>query len=94
MKTYETKSISDLLQSRSFEKTEARCERDELIEQFRDRLNPSRIEAGYKPLTVPMILRHVKTAKGKADTTTLRDFYKECTYANSFSKWFWYCVKK
>lgn len=75
-------------------KTEKRCERDELIDLFLSRLNPSRIESGYPPLTASRLSRDIKKAKGSADTTTLRDLYKLCDQANHFSRFFWGVLKQ
>lgn len=74
--------------------TESRCERDELIDKFLSRLNPPREKAGYKPLSASRLVGMIRKAKGKADTTTMRDFYTELCRADNFSRLFWGCVKR
>lgn len=71
--------------------TKANSHRAELVEQFLTRLNPSRVEAGYKALTparLGMMLAHVQT-------DDLHAFYKSCEgYKGGFSRCFFGSLKK
>ena len=62
------------------------------LDQFLDRLNPSRVSAGYKPYTHSRIGRMLKLAGYKAGD--LHRLYKECDQANSFSKLFHWKMKQ
>ncbi len=66
-----------------------RSKRAELIGQFLEKLNESRIGTKFKPLTA----RSVAVMLGYIKTEDLYRFYKECEYQKSFSQWFFYCRK-
>lgn len=63
-------------------------ERQLVMKDFLDRLNPPRIASGYRNLSpgrLGMMMRHMTTSQMKV-------FYGECKYANDFSKYFWYMM--
>lgn len=67
-----------------------RSQKEELIENFRTRLNENRVGTKYKPLS------HV-AVKVKLGNTGMTDhelyaFYQECCSAKSFSKFFFYAL--
>jgi hypothetical protein len=66
-----------------------RCEQDELIQKFTDRLNQERAGTKYKPLTVAAVA--VKLSR--IPTADLHAFHKQCEAANSFSRYFWWALK-
>ena len=64
-------------------------ERGEQLDKFLERLNPARIQAGYKPLNharLGMMLAHIPT-------DDLHAFYRQCETANNFSKFFWWSLR-
>lgn len=70
--------------------TKATSERAEILEKFLNRLNPGRVQAGYKPYTparLGMMLAHVPTKD-------LYPFYRECESAQHFSKLFHWKLRK
>lgn len=83
------KTISFDLERYTKPTTKANSERAELLEKFLNRLNPPRVEAGYKPLSAArlgMMLAHVPTED-------LYPFYRECEQAKSFGKLFHYKLR-
>lgn len=64
----------------------ATSEWQELMTKFITRINPGRVEAGYKPYTEARMGKELSRA-GYNTTTLARDLYKKCdTEAKSFSK--------
>lgn len=64
-------------------------ERQELLQQFLDKLNDHRKQDNFPPLTgkaLAMKLSHIPTSD-------LWAFYRLCEGANHFSKFFWYSLK-
>jgi hypothetical protein len=65
-------------------------ERGELLDKFLERLNPSRIQAGYKPYNharLSVMLQHLKTDE-------LYPFYRQCEQAGiPFSAFFHWSLK-
>jgi hypothetical protein len=62
------------------------------LDQFLTRLNPSRVQAGYEPLTHSQLGKKLSDA----DYTTAHDayrLYRACERANHFSKLFWYKLR-
>ena len=65
--------------------------RNERLKPFVERLNQSRIAAGYKPYSE----RYVAIKMSHIDTDELEAFYKKLDQSNSFCKlWHWFCVPK
>ena len=71
--------------------TTARTEREELVQKFLDRINPSREAMKLKPLTASRFNKEVQFMPKKHDLYWL---YSVCDKADNFSKMFWYQVKK
>jgi len=71
-----------------------RSERDEYIVKFLERINPSRVSAGYSPLTPVRLCHTVTKAFGKSDTGILYLLYKKCEQFDDFSKGFYYLTRK
>lgn len=64
-------------------------QRGDMLDKFLAKLNPSRIAAGYKPLTharLSMMLSHLHTDQ-------LYPFYKDCQRAKNFSAYFHWSLK-
>lgn len=72
--------------------TTAKNEWGEIVGMFLDRLNPGRVAAGYKELTSAALGAQLVKA-GYKDTNAIRDLYKKCNGAKSFSKYFSALVK-
>jgi hypothetical protein len=66
-----------------------RHEREEMLDMFLARLNPSRVKEGYEPLD-HAALGTIFTGVPTAD---LFPFYRTCETAKSFGGMFWYLVK-
>lgn len=82
--------IADTLASRQIATTPLfRSERDELIQTFTDRLNAARKGTKWKPLTC----RAVAIRLSHLSVTDMRDFYRECQRAKSFSAYFWWALR-
>lgn len=67
-------------------KSKITSERQLVIKDFLDQLNPPRIASGYPPLQparLGMMLRFM-------DTSQLKTFYGECKFGQNFSKTFWW----
>jgi ribosomal protein S24E len=77
-----------------------RCERDEFINKFLDKLNPSReeyfksINKKYKPLTESALVGIIKRRFGSSRGNLLKNFYLECERANNFTAFFWWKIKE
>jgi len=68
------------------EKSKISNERQLVIKDFIDQLNPPRIARGLKPLSpgfIGMKMRYMSTSE-------LKVFYGECRYAQNFSKHWWW----
>ena len=65
-------------------------ERQVVIQDFLNQLNPAREKAGYKPLA-PKVLA-IKL--GHIPTDDLKAFYQICSKSNSFGKCFWGRLKQ
>lgn len=63
--------------------------RNERIKPFVERLNQSRSEGGFKPLSA----RYVAIAMAHIETEDLDAFYKKLDQSGSFSKLWWWYVK-
>ncbi len=80
------KNISDFLKKPEKQKSKITSERQLVIKDFLDQLNPPRIASGRKPLSpgfVSMKMRFMTTSEMKV-------FYGECGYAENFSKHWWW----
>ena len=85
---------NDLRKEKKVEKTEVKPskisnERQLVLKDFLDRLNPPRIKAGYKPYKpayMGMKLSHL-------NTQDLYFFLSECKHANNFSKYFHWALR-
>lgn len=64
-----------------------------IIGQFLERINPSRVKAGYKELTAPRLAKMLSDA-GYNNTTAIRDLFKECDQAKVFGALLNYKLKK
>lgn len=66
-----------------------RNEREELLNQFLEKLNPSRLTMGLKAMT------HGRLAKifEKVPTPDLYPFFNDCMKAKTFSSLFWWRIK-
>jgi hypothetical protein len=71
--------------------TTARSEREELVQKFLDRINPSREAMNLKPLTAA---RFNTLIVGWGTKINLYWLYGECDRARNFSKMFWYKIKQ
>lgn len=71
-------------------KKERLDKRAEVIKKFVDRLNASRVDAGYKPC-LPSYwayrMSHIK------DLEQLERFYGDCNEARNFSSYWWWALK-
>lgn len=68
------------------EKSKITSERQLILKDFLDQLNPPRIAACMKPLTpgfLGMKMRHMTTSE-------LKVFFGECRYSQNFSKHWWW----
>lgn len=63
-----------------------RSERDELLQRFLDRVNPTRVRDGFAPYTHGRLARMVSAAG--YETADLHRLFKECDGAAHFSKLF------
>jgi len=64
-------------------------ERQLILKDFLEKINPFRINAKYKPLTPQALgvkLSHI-------NTEDLKIFFRMCKRANNFSKYFWWKLK-
>jgi hypothetical protein len=71
--------------------TTARSEREDLMQKFLDRMNPSREAMHLRPLAAA---RFNKLTEGWGDLSTLYWLWSVCDKADNFSKMFWYHVKQ
>jgi hypothetical protein len=71
-----------------------RSQRDEYIQKFLEKINPSRVSAGYKPMTEKEFVGRVKRAFDNADTGVLYLLYKKCEGFRDFGKGFNYLTRK
>jgi hypothetical protein len=71
--------------------TTARSEREELMQKFLNRINPSRDAMRLKPLTAASFN---KLVEGWGTTSNLYWLYGECDRARNFSKMFWYKIRQ
>jgi hypothetical protein len=78
----------DLTKYQIPKKTTITNERQLILKDFLDRLNSERGEyPPLKPARVGMLL-------SPCDNSQLKQFYADCKYAKSFSKYFWWRLKK
>lgn len=70
-------------------KGKPRNEREELMEQFLEQLNPSRLQIGLSKMS------HGRLAKifEKVPTSDLYPFLNNCKKSKTFSGYFWWSVK-
>ena len=64
----------------------------DILTKFLKRINQSRIDAGYKPLTEKGLGAQL-SRKGYKTTNAIRDLYKECDQAQNFGKLLNYKLK-
>jgi hypothetical protein len=82
-------SYTEKFRPRARLKNQPRNEREELLDRFLSRLNPPRVDNGFKTMS------HARIAKvlEKVPTADLHAFYRQCDGADSFSRLFWFKVK-
>lgn len=83
------KSIKNITHIRPPAEKNIRCERDEVIQKFVDRLNAARVGTKYpplKPAAIAVKLSHLSVSD-------LWAFYGQCEHARSFSRYFWWAIK-
>lgn len=66
-----------------------RNEREEIIDRFLARLNPSRQQRRLKPITYARLSRMLQGVP----TPDLYPFFMECDHARNFSSLFWWKLK-
>ena len=81
-------NIADYLKIKEPIKNTIRCERQELVGWFTDKINKDREGTKYKPLTC----RFVAVKLGHLSVGDMRDFYKQCS-KGEFSKIFFGALK-
>lgn len=69
--------------------SKARTEREQLVQDFLDTLNPSRIQKGLKPLSHA---RFNQLVAGWGSKSNLYWLWGECSRANNFGALFWHIV--
>lgn len=69
--------------------SKVRCERDELIQTFTNRLNAARQGTKWKPLTY----RAIAVKLAHLSVSDLYAFQKQCEQAKSFSAYFFWALK-
>lgn len=85
-------TMNSLLNNYTFEITSSRrTERGDLIDGFLEKLNPSRIENGYKPLRFALLSKMF--SERRMDKHQIYAFYKDCERAKNFSSYFWWALK-
>lgn len=67
-----------------------RNDREEIVNKFMVRINPSRIQAGFRELAYPAMA----TLFQKIPTDDLNAFYSECDKKKVFSAYFWWKLKQ
>lgn len=85
-------SISQYLSLPIEKKEKPLYPRQELIKKFVDRLNASRLEGGYKPLTARFIATKMYQA-GLKDDFDLWWFWGWCNDSKNFSSCWWWSLK-
>jgi hypothetical protein len=68
---------------------EARCFRDELLDEFLRGINRCRVRDGYKPIKIGRVIGLV----GRNTTSELSAFLKKCQQAENFSRCFFGSLK-
>ncbi len=66
-----------------------RSEHDDIIQRFTDGINACRVNTKYKPLSCRAVAVKVSVLKG----FDLKWFLRECEKADSFSRYFFGCLK-
>lgn len=86
----QVKSAKDLFGAKKIllNKKSLKKERGELMRRFIERLNPSRVKAGFKPLTMPRMGRILEGIK----TGDLYHLESQCEKAKNYSSLFWHLI--
>jgi len=79
----------DLKKYKIPEKKTITNERQLVLKEFLDILNPQRIKDGFPPLTP----QRLGVMFAGISTHDLKVFMSDCRYAKNFSKYFWYKLK-
>lgn len=79
----------------------ARCERDEMLDKFLERINTKErksymesIGKRYIPLNHSALAGLIRRRFGSSQAGILKNFYADCDNASNFTKYFWWQVKQ